>query len=54
MKLTFNSSKKKNSKEQICELLIILPPCKRLQWGQEVGNTVTPTKGDDLQSCAGK
>lgn len=53
MKLTFNSSKKQKSKDQICELLIILPPCKHLQWGQEVGNTVTTTKGDDLRSFAG-
>lgn len=54
MKLTFNSSKEQNSKDQICELWIILPPCKGLQGGQEVGNTVTSTKRENLQSCAGK
>lgn len=32
-------------------MLIILPPCKCLQWGQEVGNIVTTTKADDLQKC---
>lgn len=37
MKLTFNSSKKQNSKDQICELLIILPPCRRLQWAKKWG-----------------
>lgn len=52
MKLTSNSTKKQNSKDQIWEMLIILPPCKCLQRGQEVGNIVTTTKADDLQSCA--
>lgn len=33
-------------------MLIILPSCKCLQWGQEVAKIVTTTKADDLQSCA--
>ena len=51
MKLTSNSTKKQNSKDQICETLIILPLCKCLQWGQDVGNIVTTTKADVVQCC---
>jgi len=52
MKLTSNTTKKQNSKDQTCDTLIILPPCKYLQRGQEAGNTLTTTKADELQGCA--
>lgn len=42
MKLTFNSSKKQNSEDQIYELLIIFLPCKYLQWAKKWGTLWSP------------